>query len=150
MARIQICAEQVSTVNPTYSATVTCESPRFTPIGAGDECHMSVYNVSLDAASSPMTLSFSFNSEFEYQYLDHGVTFNDYCSVNGQSGSITLPTGLTQCCCGLTPTYVYSYSCNAAAITTTSTMVQGPVSLAFTVSNLCSTTLICINTEECP
>lgn len=150
MTVIQICAEQVSTLSATYAATITCDTPGHTPVGAGDECHISVYDVNLDTASSPMTLSFSFNCEFEYQYLDHGVTFCDYCYINGQSGSVTLTSGLTLCNCGLTPTYEYSYSCDATAITTTSTMVQGPVSVAFTVTNLCAPTLVCVDTVACP
>lgn len=149
MTIIQICAEEVSTQNPVYSATIVCNTPEHTPVGAGDECHISVYGVNLDTTSSPMTLSFSFNCEFEYQFLDHGVTFSDYCEVNGLSGSITLPSELTLCNCGLTPTYQYSYSCDATAITTTPTMVQGPVTVAFTVTNLCVPTLVCVDTVPC-
>lgn len=150
MAIVKLCAEQLNTLNPTYAATVTCDSPAHTPVGAGDNCFISVYNVELDTASSPMTLSFSFNCSFEYEFIDHGVTFCDYCEVYGLSGSASLPSELRLCNCGLTPTYEYSYSCNAGAITTTSTMVQCPINLAFTVSNLCTPTVFCVSTVACP
>jgi len=149
MAITQICAEQVNAVEATFSATVTCGSPQFTPIGAGNNCRMAVYNVALNTGTSPATLAFSFDSEFEYQFMNQGVTFNDYCVVNGESGSVTLTEGLGLCGCGLTPTFQYSYTCNAAAITTTPTMVQGPVSIAFTVTNLCSPTVFCVDTVSC-
>ncbi|MEN6328556.1 MAG: hypothetical protein ABFD18_20405 [Syntrophomonas sp.] len=145
----QICAEQVATITTSYAATITCGSLTHTPVGPGSECRMSLYNVNLNTGSSPMTLSFSFNSQFEYQWLDHGVTFMDFAESNGDSGSVTLDSNLGLCGCGLTPTYVYSFTCNAAAITTTATMVQGPVSLSFTITNLCTPTLICVDTVPC-
>jgi len=151
MAIVQICAEQVTSVAQTYAATVTCGNPTYTPVGAGDECKMVVYNVALNTASSPMTLSFSFDVEFEYLFLNQGVSFGDYCVVPNQSGSVTLPdSGLEICNCGLTPTYQVAYTCNPGSITTTSTMVQGPVNLAFTVSNLCTPTVFCVSTVACP
>lgn len=149
MAITQICAEQVNTVTSTFASTITCPTPKFIPVGAGDECRMAVYNVALNTGTSPATLAFSFDVEFEYQYLNMGVTFNDYCVMDGQSGSITLTEGLGLCGCGLVPTFEYAYSCDAAAITTTPTMVQGPVTIAFTVTNLCAPTVFCVDTVSC-
>lgn len=149
MAITQICAEQVNTVNTTFAATVTCSSPAFTPVAAGTDCQVSVYNVALNTATSPVTLAFSFDANFEYGYMDQGITFSDYCRVAGQTGSVTLTDGLSLCGCGLVPTFQYSYTCNAAAITTTPTMVQGPISVAFTVSNLCSPTVFCVDSVAC-
>lgn len=149
MAIVQLCAEQVSTVAQTYAATVTCDNPTYPPVGAGEHCNLVVYNVALNTVTSPMTLSFSFDTQFKYRYLSHGVTFADYCMVNGQSGAVTLPSGLEICNCGLTPTYQVAYTCDPSSITTTSTMVRGPVSFAFTVSNLCTPTVFCVDSVEC-
>ena len=151
MAIVQICAEQVSSVSQTYAATVTCGNPQYAPVAAGHECQMAVYNVALNAGVSPMTLSFSFDTSFEYYYRDHGVTFADFCHVHEQSGSVTLPdSGLSLCDCGITPTYQVAFTCNPGSITTTSTMVRGPVNMAFTVSNLCTPTVFCVSTVACP
>lgn len=151
MAIVQICADQVTSVAPAYAATVTCASPRFTPAAPGNECNMVVYNVALNTATSPLTLSFSFDTQYEYLFLLQGVTFADFCTVENLSGSVTLPdSGLGICECGLTPTYQVSYTCNPGSIVTTPTMVQGPVSLAFTVSNLCTPTVFCVSTVPCP
>ncbi|MDD3363427.1 MAG: hypothetical protein PHZ03_00440 [Syntrophomonas sp.] len=150
MAIVQICGEQVSTIEQTYAATVTCGDPTYTPVAAGDNCNMVVYNVALNTGTSPMTLSFSFDTELKYLFLNQGMTFADYCMVNAQSGAVTLPDGLEICNCGLTPTYQVAYTCNPGSITTTSTMVQGPVALAFTVSNLCTPTVFCVSTVACP
>lgn len=151
MAIVKICAEEVSSVFQTYSATVTCSNPAYTPVGAGDHCNMVVYNVALHTNASPMTLSFSFDTELKYLFLNHGITFADYCVVNNQSGSVTLPdSGMSLCDCGITPTYQVAYTCNAGSITTTSTMVQTPINLAFTVSNLCTPTVFCVSTVDCP
>jgi len=149
MAIIQICGEQVTSISETYGATVTCENPTYPPVGAGDECKMVVYNVALDTATSPMTLAFSYDVQFEYLYINQGTEFADYCTVNNQSGSIVLPSAELEICnCGLTPTYEVSYNCNPGAITTTPTMVQGFVNLAFTVSNLCTPTLFSVSTID--
>jgi len=151
LAIVQLCAEQVSTVSQTYAATVTCGDPAYTPVAAGDHCNMVVYNVALNTGTSPMTLSFSFDTELKYLFLNHGVTFADYCVVNAQSGAVTLPDSTLEICnCGLTPTYQVAYTCNAGSITTTSTMVQTPINLAFTVSNLCTPTVFCVDSVACP
>jgi len=150
MAIVQICAEQVSSVSPTFAATVTCSNPQYTPVAGGNQCQMAVYNVALNTGTSPMTLSFSFDTEFQYFFLNHGVPFGDYCVVTAQSGAVTLPdSGLSLCNCNLTPTYSVAYTCNPGSITTTSTMVRGPVNLAFTISNLCTPTLFCVDTVSC-
>lgn len=151
MAIVQICTEQVSSVFQTYSATLTCSDPQYVPIGAGDHCNMVVYNVALHTDTSPMTLSFSFDTELKYLFMNHGITFADYCVINAQSGSVTLPDeGLGLCDCGITPTYQVAFTCNAGSITTTSTMVQTPINLAFTISNLCTPTVFCVSTVACP
>lgn len=151
MAIVKICAEEVSNVTQTYAATVTCSNPLFPPVAAGNQCNMVVYNVALHTSTSPMTLSFSFDTGLEYLFMNHGVTFADFCIVKDQSGAVTLPdSGLGLCDCGITPTYQVAYTCNPGAITTTSTMVQSPINLAFTVSNLCTPTVFCVSTVECP
>jgi hypothetical protein len=147
----RLCVNEVTTISRTFSQTVTCTDPAHTPVvGAGDECSIALYNVSINLGTTPPTLSFSFDSQFEYQYLHAGVTFQDYCNVLGSSGSVTLPTGVTLCCGGTMPTVASSASCNAGAITTTSTSVSGPVTLAFTVTDLCSQTVICVDDTICP
>ena len=151
MAIVKICAEEVSSVFQTYSATVTCGYPQFTPVDAGNQCNMVVYNVALHTNTSPMTLSFSFDTGLEYFFLNHGVTFADFCLVSNKSGSVTLPdSGLGLCDCGITPTYQVAYTCNPGSIITTPTMVQSPVNLAFTITNLCTPTVFCVSTVACP
>ncbi len=151
MAIRRLCVNEVTTLTSTFSQTVTCTTPAHTPvIGAGDECSVALYNVSINLGATPPTLSFSYDAQFEYQYLQSGVTFQDYCTVAGNSGSITLATGVTLCCGGTMPTVTSSPSCNAGAITTTSTSVSGPVTLSFTVTDLCSQTVICVDDTTCP
>lgn len=151
MAIRRLCVNEVTSVTSTFSQTVTCTTPAHTPVvGAGDECNVALYNVAANFGVTPPTLSFSFDVQFEYLYMNAGVTFNDYCNVLGNSGSITLPTGVTLCCGGTMPLVTSSASCNAAAITTTPTTVSGPVTLSFTVTNLCTQTIICVDDTTCP
>jgi len=150
MAIVQICAEQVSSVSQAYAATVTCCHPHYKPVAAGNQCQMVVYNVALHTGTSPMTLSFSFATKFQYLFMYHGVTYADYCVVKNQSGAITLPdSGLSLCNCNLTPTYSIAYTCNPGSITTSSNKVRGSVNFAVTISNLCTPTLFCIDTVAC-
>lgn len=138
----KICVQEITSITDNFSATVTCTDPRHTPIGIGDDCHTRIYNTFLN----PPTLSFSYDAEFEYLYLQGTDTFHDYCIVTGLSGSLTLPGGPTVCC-ALTPAATAQISCTG--VTTTSTYVQGQVSFTFTVSNLCSPTIICVLDTPC-
>ncbi|MEW6573627.1 MAG: hypothetical protein AB1374_08355 [Bacillota bacterium] len=151
MAIRRLCVNEVTAITSTLSQTVTCTTPAHTPVvGAGDECNVAVYNVAANLGATPPTLAFSFDVQFEYKYMQSGVTFHDYCTVTGNSGSITLPTGVTLCCGGTMPAVSSSISCNPGAITTTSTSVSGPVTLSFTVTNLCTQTIICVDDTTCP
>ncbi|HAG07871.1 MAG: hypothetical protein XD69_0037 [Clostridia bacterium 62_21] len=146
----RLCVDEITTVTDTFSQTVTCTNPGFTPIGPGDECNVLVYNTAVNLGTTPPTLSFSFDAQFEYQYEHLGATFLDYCNALGNSGSFTLPTGVTLCCGATVPLVQSSVTCNAAAITTTPTSVSGNVTLSFTVTNLCVQTIICVDDTTCP
>lgn len=146
----QLCVNEITSVTATVSQTVTCTDPAFTPVGAGNECNVALYNVTVDLGATPPTLAFSYDVQFEYQYLtDGGVTFSDYCTVVELSGAVTLPGG-TSVCCAETPAVTYSASCNPGSITTTPTSVSGSIDLSFSVSNLCVPTIICVEDTLCP
>ncbi|MEJ6949876.1 hypothetical protein [Natronospora cellulosivora (SeqCode)] len=151
MAIRQICVSEVTNLTTDYAETITCTNPGHTPTAAGDDCNIHVYNVGLNLNTTPPTLSFSFDSQFQYKFHDDScATFNDYCNVMGSTGSITLPTGVTLCCDGaISPEIQASASCDAGQITTTETSVSGPVSLAFTITNLCAPTIICVEDTDC-
>lgn len=148
----KICVDEVTTINNTFSETVTCTEPNHTPTAAGDECNVHVYNMGLDLSSTPPSLSFSFDAQFGYQFHDSScATFNDFCNIMGNSGSVTLPAGATVCCDGDVPTDIEaSADCDSTNITTTPTSVSGPVSLSFTVTNLCTPTILCVEDTTCP
>lgn len=150
MAIRRLCVNEVTAIVRTFSQTVTCTTPAFTPVGPGDECSIALYNVNTNLGAVPPTLSFSYDVQFEYQYSHAGATFQDYCNAMGNSGSVTLPTGVTVCCGTTMPLVTSSPSCGAGAITTTPTSVAGPVSLSFTVTNLCTPTIICVDDTICP
>ncbi|MBO8127813.1 MAG: hypothetical protein H0Z39_01225 [Peptococcaceae bacterium] len=143
--------DEVTTITSTLSETVTCTNPAYTPTGPGDECNIVLYNIGVNLGTTPPTLSFSYDAQFEYQYLhEGGATFCDFCDVFGRSGSITLPSGVTVCCGTTVPSVTYSALCNPGSITTTATSVSGPVTVSFTVTNLCSKTIICVDDTTCP
>lgn len=149
MAIRRICVDEVTSSVVTFSETITCTEPSFTPVtGAGDECHAILDNVQLDFSTSPPTLSFSFGAQFEYAYRLDSSTFYDYCNVFNQSGSTNITSGTTNCCG--TPQIEYAINCDPANITTTETTVTGVVDFAFTVSNLCISTIICVDDTTCP
>jgi len=148
MAIRRLCVDEVTTVASSFTATATCTTPANTPVAAGDECAVAVYNIAVNFGATPPTLSFSYDAQFEYQFSHQGVTFQDYCNAMGNSGSITLPTGTTLCCSATVPSVTSSSSCGS--ITTTSTLVSGDITLAFTVDNLCTQTIICVDDTTCP
>ncbi|HIE12884.1 MAG TPA: hypothetical protein EYP63_05600 [Desulfotomaculum sp.] len=151
MAIRKLCVNEVTTIASTFAETVTCTDPAHTPVvGAGDECGVAVYNVTANLGATPPTLSFSYDAQFEYQYVQQGATFQDFCNVVGSSGSVTLPDSLTLCCGPTVPLVTSSATCDASAITTTATSVSGPVTLSFTVTNLCTQTIICVDDTVCP
>ncbi len=143
----QICVNLVSSAAATYSNVVTCTNPAHTPTGPGTDNHVVLFNVAANYGASPPTIAFSYSSNMEYTWTQAGSTFDAYCDVLGSSGSVTLPSG-SGTCCGITPSI--TYSATIGSITTTSTMVQGTVSFAFTVTNLCSPTIICVDDTTCP
>ncbi|MFW6386824.1 MAG: hypothetical protein ACOCZM_02510 [Bacillota bacterium] len=105
----------------------------------------------LDLETSPPTLSFSFDAQLEYQFEDEtGGTFNDYCNVLGNSGSVELPPGSTVCDGETVTDIEASADCDSNNITTTPNSVSGPVSLSFTVNNLCAPTILCVEDTMCP
>lgn len=147
MAPIKICTEQVTVISENYSAGVSCTTPAHTPVvGAGSMCNMVVYNVGIDLNTTPPVLCFSYDTQLEYHYLDHGVTFSDFCDVFGSSTCVDLPDGINTCC-DLSPTWSYTASCGS--ITTTPDSVSGDVSISFTVTNLCIPTIVCVDTTVC-
>lgn len=152
MAIRKLCVDEVTTITKSFSQTVTCTNPDHTPTAPGDECRVHVYNVGLNLGASPPTLAFSFDSQFEYKYHEANCgTFHDYCDVMGKSGSVTVPSGATICCDGsISPQIESSVDCNPGSITTTASSVSGSVSMSFTVTNLCTPTVICVDDTTCP
>ncbi|MDD4592736.1 MAG: hypothetical protein PHG06_20270 [Parabacteroides sp.] len=149
MAIVRICAEEVTDITDTYSATVTCSNPSKTPVAAGDECWGLLYSPTFN--SDDMTLSFSFDINLEYLYEDANTTglLPDYCKIEGETGIIVLPEELGECDCGLISTYSLAFSCDPLSITTSSTYVQGAVNVEYTVTNLCAPTAFCVSTVDC-
>jgi hypothetical protein len=144
----KICVDEVTTLNETYSETVTCTDPSHTPIDAGDECRVHVYNENINLNNN--TLSFSFEAEFEYEYeTSAGATFTDDCIISDQSDSLTIPSGVNLCCGATTPNINTAVSCDSTAITTTTTSVSGPVFVSFSIDNLCVPTIICVDDTTC-
>ena len=149
MAVRRICVNELTTLLREYEETITCTNPNYPPVGAGNQCRIVVYNLDLDLEASTPSLSFSFDVQWEYEFEHLGVVFLDFCSAPGNSGSLTLPEGLT-ICCGLEPDIEVEPLCDAGGITTTPTSVSGDIAIAFTINNLCFTTIICVDDVECP
>lgn len=147
MAIRRICVNEVTDFTTQSTITVVCTNPTFTPIGAADEVFCALYNVSASFGTPP-TISFSYDVSIEYQYLNQGVTFEDYCQVTGGSGSVTLPDGATVCCGAAS--VLSSITCNSANITTTPTSVSAAITVTFTLTNLCAQTIICVEDTVCP
>jgi hypothetical protein len=150
MAIVRICAEEVTDIAGTYSATVTCSDPSKTPVAPGNRCWGAFYSPTFD--SDEMTLAFSFDVNFEYLYADAHTTglLGDYCKIEGETGTILLPEELGECDCGLISTYSLAFSCDPSSITTSSSWVRGAVNVAYTVTNLCAPTAFCVSTVDCP
>jgi len=146
----RICVQEITDVALTDAFTVTCTNPSQTPVGPASpsECNLALYNVAFTTSPVP-TISYSYDVQFKYAFLQNGTTFEEFCNVFNQSRSITFDSGTTSCC-GFSPSMTSSGTCDSAAITTTSTSVAGPVTFAFTVSNLCAQTVICIDDTTCP
>lgn len=149
MAIRRICVQEITDVARTEAFTVTCTNPSHTPVGPADpsECNIALYNVAFTTNPVP-TISYSYDVQFKYAFLQSGVTFEEFCNVFEQSACLTFDTG-TASCCGFAPSITSSAICNPAAITTTETSVSGPVSFAFTVTNLCAQTIICVDDTVC-
>lgn len=148
MAIRMLCVNEITTVTENFSATAVCVDPAHTPVvGPGTQCSSVFYNVALN----PPVLTFSFDAQFEYQYLNQGCTFMDFCDVFGMSGTIDIAAdGLTSCC-GVTPSVSFiSCTCDPLSITTTPTSVAGVIGTTFTITNLCVPTIICVDDTTCP
>lgn len=148
MAIVRICAEEVTTLSANFSDALTCPNPENPPVGPGTDAHIAVYNVALNLAAAPPLLCFSYDVEFQYEYMNQGETFMEYCHLNDNSSCLALPDGVTLCHCGLSPTY--SYSTDASVTGATPTSVSGTAAINFTVSDLCVPTVFCLDTVACP
>ena len=148
MAIIRICAEEVSSINENFAQSLTCTDPGYTPVGPGTDANAAVYNVSVDLATSPPQLCFSYDVQLEYQYLNNGVTFLEFCHINDNSSCLALPESLTLCVCGLLPTFSFNSAVTVTGATPTS--VSGDLSIDFSVSDLCVPTSFCVSTTDCP
>lgn len=145
----RLCVQEVTTITESFTEAVTCTNPDHAPIGVGDECRTSLYNTTLNLTTAPPTVAFSFDVQWEYLWDNNGTTFQDFCDVMGQSGSFTLPSSATaDCIDGATVTG--SITCLLGSMTATSTYVSGEVQFDFTVTNLCSQTIICVDDTTCP
>lgn len=151
MAVRRLCVQEITTINKSESITVTCTDPAHTPVGQAtpSECNCALYNVAFTIDAYP-TISFSYDVQLKYAYEQSGVTFEDFCDVVGRSGSMTFDEGVTFCTCPQAFTLSSSVSCDATAITTTTTSVSGPVTFSFTLTNLCAQTIICVDDTTCP
>jgi hypothetical protein len=148
LAIIRICAEEVSSLNENFAQSLTCTCPNFTPVGPGTHANAAVYDVAIDLTCSPPQLCFSYDVQLEYQYLNNGFTFLDFCLITNKYSCLTLPDGLTLCVCGLSPTF--SYVPTASVTGATPTSVAGDLNIDFSVSDLCVPTSFCISTTDCP
>ncbi len=146
----KLCANEITSVVKSLTERVICATPGYTPVQPGNSCRVALYDVKANLGAVPPTLTFSFDAQIEYQYLNAGATFLDYCLIQGQSGSVDLPPGLTACC-GQTvpPTVTYAATCNPGSITTTPTSVSAEITLSFTVSDLCAPTVVCVEDVTC-
>ncbi|HUW64249.1 MAG TPA: hypothetical protein VMW83_06090 [Spirochaetia bacterium] len=149
MAIRQLCVNEMTSIVEKLSERVTCATPAFSPVGPGEHCTIALYNVTVNMAGVPPTLSFSFDTQFEYEYLNEGTKFRDFCTIVGKSGSLPLPLGLTACCGTTEPQVTYSANCDPRSITTTPTTVSGEINLSFTVHNLCAPTVVCVEDAKC-
>lgn len=151
MAVRRICVRELTTVTQTQTLTVTCASPSFTPTGTGNqpECNVNLYNVSFSVSPVP-TITFSYDAQFKYTYDLNGGSFEEFCNVLNQSGSIILDAGLGSCTCSDAFTITSSVTCDPTAITTTDTSVAAPVTFNFTLNDLCAETIICVDDTTCP
>lgn len=141
----KLCVNEVTSVVKQVTDKVTCEHPCYSPAGPGHSCGVALYNVTANLGNVPPTLSFSYDAQLEYQYLNAGATFLDYCLLQGQNGSLDLPLGLTACSGeAVPPSVTWTATCHPTSITTTPTSVSGEVTLSFTVSELCAPTIICV------
>ncbi|MEA1961702.1 MAG: hypothetical protein U9N81_10630, partial [Bacillota bacterium] len=146
-----ICAEEITSIGLNFSPTLTCTSPAYTPIGAGTQGCVDVYNPAINWASSPPSLCFSYDASFEYEYMNQGgSTFLNFCEIKDNSTCLDLPSGVTLCACGLDPTYTVCCTCDPTSITTTPTLVIGELGISFTVTDLCVPTVFCVSTIACP
>ena len=150
MALRRICVHELTNINKTDSFTATCTNPGHTPSGTSDtpECNIALYNVAFTTNPTP-TISFSYDAQFKYSYMQQGVTFDDFCFINNQSRLITFDSDITACDSGTAFTITSSASCDPAAITTTTTSVSAPLNFNFTLHNLCAQTILCIDDTTC-
>jgi len=146
----KLCANEITSVVKTLTEKVTCTTPVYSPVKPGNCCRVAMYDVKVNLGTVPPTLSFCYDAQIEYQYLNADCTFLDYCLIQRQCGSIDLSPGLTPCCGQMTPpTVTCSVTCDPASITVTPTSVSAEISLSFTVSDLCAPTIVCVDDVGC-
>lgn len=143
----KLCVNEVTNFTTQSTFTAICGNPSFVPVEKGDEAYCTIYNVNINWGIPP-TISFSYDVSLEYKYLNQGETFSDYCHIMQMSGSVTLPDVASVCCD--TINILRSITCDPANITTTPTSVSAPVTVTFTITNLCSQTIICVEDTTCP
>lgn len=146
----RICVQEVTDVAQTETFTVTCTNPAHTPvdIASPSECNAALYSVAFTSNPYP-TISYAYDAQLKYAYMQSGVTFEEFCTLVNQARSITFDSG-TSLCCGNSYTLTSSWTCDPSAITTTSTSVSGEFTFDFIINNLCAQTVICIDDTTCP
>jgi hypothetical protein len=170
MPIVKICCNEVTCLSYTFTKTVVCDDPQHTPVGPGCDSNVCCYNAGIDFKTSPPTLCFSYDAQFEYAFkkkVHHSdrsesdqdpdyrfggnpCTFLDFCNAIGNSARIALPDGVTLCSAGCgDPEVSCSAACDPESITTTPTSVSGNITIQLTVSNLCVPTFVCVETVPC-
>lgn len=146
----RICVQEITNVAQVDAFTVTCTSPAHTPVdlASPSECNAALYNVAFTTNPYP-TISYSYDTQLKYAYMQNGTTFEEFCTLLNQSRSITFDSGTTLCC-GNSYTMTSSWTCDPSAITTTSTSVSAPYTFSFTINDLCAQTIICVDDTTCP
>lgn len=144
----KISVEEVSNIKVLKHGNVICNSPSHTPAYKGNHTQSVIYDCNYDFTVDPPEITFQYDVELEYLYSIHGTTFSDYCEAFGNTGTVALPSGSTLC--DGTSTIIASITAPVSSITTTPNSVSASFTANFTVTNLCTQTLICINDVNCP
>lgn len=148
MAIVRICAEEVTSVTTTFVQGLIYNDPEHTPVAAGTQAKLAVYNTALNLAVTPPQFCFSYDWELEYAYLNQGTTFLEFCHSLGNSACVDLQEGVKLCTCGINPSYTATTSISVMDVTTNS--VSGNMAIDISISDLCVPTTFCLDTVTCP